>query len=545
MQQKWKHWRLFSGSVFAALGTFLIFLPAMNNKFVELDDFGYIVDNRHIDTLDWQTVVWAFTQFHEANWHPLTMLSLALDRRIWGLTPSGFHLTNVIIHSCTVFCVCFLFASLLKVASLNGPSTETWNPCNLPVTVGSIAGALLFGLHPLRVESVVWASERKDVLCLFFTVAALWCYLRYAEQRSVRPLEHFASFGTYWSVLFMACLALLSKPTAVSLPLVLLIVDWYPLARITDRHSFLGAVKEKVPLFLMTCGAGILTVVAQNYAIIQAPVVGASSRLLVACKALIFYLWKILWPAGLSPIYPHPGNVIESAPLEYLLYASVLATICITATLLGRRLRIWPALWLYYLVTLAPMLGIIQVGGQWIADRYTYLPALGISLLWGGGGAWLVGRLRQKGHAGLAMFLIGVAVCQLVSYAGLTLRTIPYWRNTETIATRVIDIMPRQVGAAYYARAKYRNEKGEYGRALEDVDAAMSIALRRASKSRYAELSMTQSKILRNLGRLPEALAAADWAIQTSVVEPPVEYIEFRNELAQNLADNPSLPQLQ
>ena len=264
----------------AALVTFLVFLTVRGNELLELDDLGYIVDNRHIDTLDWQTVVWAFTSFHEANWHPLTMLSLALDRQLWGFDPFGFHLTNILLHSCTVFGACLLFAALLKkIPFRNG------TPAREVIIGGSIAAALFFGIHPLRVESVAWASERKDVLCTLFFTAAAWWHLRYAEQRSERPTETAFGFRSWWLVLLLALLALLSKPTAVSLPLVLLIIDWYPLGRICGRNGFLRTVTEKLPLFAMAAGTSVLTVFAQQEPMSIASDLTLASRLLVACKS--------------------------------------------------------------------------------------------------------------------------------------------------------------------------------------------------------------------------------------------------------------------
>jgi tetratricopeptide (TPR) repeat protein len=520
----------------AALITFLVFLPATKNGFVELDDLDYIVNNPHIGSLDWRTVVWAFTRFHEANWHPLTMLSLALDRRLWGLDPFGFHLTSIVIHSCTVFLACFLFASLLKAAFRAGSADAAGMPNRRLVAGGSFAGALFFGLHPLRVESVAWASERKDVLCTFFAVAALWWYLRYVHQRSLRPRKGFPGFGSYWMTLLAACLALLSKPAAVSLPFVLLLLDWYPLDRIKSEGGFSQIIGEKIPLASLAAGTALLTLIAQQGPIALSSDLTAWSRLLVACKAVLFYLGKIAWPSALAPYYPHPGNVDGAVLAEYLFYAVGVAATSLAAGLLAGRQRMWAAVWAYFLVTLGPSLGIIQAGSQWAADRYTYLPALGISLLWGGGGAWLVHRLRQKGHTVPALLLAGAAVCQIASYTAVTLRIIPHWRDTGTIATREIELVPHEAGAAYYARAKYLDRAGEYRRALEDIDEALAIARRKGVRSAYSELSMTRAGILSKIGRKPEALDAVNRAIRESGAEPPPAVVEFRNELMQEMA---------
>ena len=533
--QRGKDMKIWAGALLAGLTTFVVFLPALRNGFLELDDVGYIVDNRHIAALNGNTVVWSFTHFYEANWHPLTMLSLALDRQLWGENPFGFHLTNIVLHSATVFLSCFLFASLLEKSSTERGAAERRGRDRNLVAAGSVAAALFFGLHPLRVESVVWASERKDVLCIFFVTASLWWHLRYVERRSARPERGFPAFGAYWMTLVSASLALLSKPVAVSLPLVLLIVDWYPLARITGRDSFRGALTEKAPLLLMAAGSALLTISAQHEPMSLLAGLTLSSRLLIACKAAIFYLWKTVWPASLAPYYPHPGNVAETAAAEYLPYAAGVVALS-AAAVVSRGRRVWPASWLYFLVTLAPMLGIVQTGGQWMADRYSYLPSLGLSLLWGAGVTSLIRRMRKKGHPAIAALVIGVAASQVVCYAVATERLIPVWRSTETVATREIGLFPHQAGAAYDARARYRFKAGEYAEALEDIDEALAIARRRGFAEKYSGLSMTRAGILVRLGRLQEALDAADWAIQKSEGIPPAGYLEFRDELRRKVA---------
>ena len=304
-----KGW-LLAGAFFAALATFLIFFSATGNEFVYLDDINYVIENPHIRTFDYPFVEWAFTSFFMANWHPLTMLSLALDYRIWGLSSFGFHLTNVVIHSMTVFFTCFLFAKLLLIVYRGGlenniSSSGAGNdsgmvakssrlkdaPTEALLILGSCAGALLFGLHPLRVESVAWVSERKDVLCLFFMVGSVWWYLSYATAQVAAAGKKRMITISYVMMLFLAALALLSKPVAVSLPLLLLILDWYPIGRLKNFRGLLRLVIEKLPLFALAAITSVMTVSAQNIAINQALFVDTASRFLVACKALLFYLW--------------------------------------------------------------------------------------------------------------------------------------------------------------------------------------------------------------------------------------------------------------
>jgi hypothetical protein len=515
-------------AIFTAVLTFVVFVGAIQNDFVDLDDLGYIVENRHIDTLNWQTVIWAFTCFHEANWHPLTMLSLALDRQIWGESPFGFHLVNIIIHSCTVFCSCFIIFPLLKLA--NAKARDIAN--DYTILVATVTSALYFGIHPLRVESVVWASERKDVLCIFFIVGAIWCHLRFVNIESFHGKKQFIKYGSYWTVILMTYLALMSKPTAVTLPFLLLLIDYYPLGRIVDRSSLLKSFYEKIPLLILSSVASFLTVSAQQYAIIMAPDVNGVSRLLIASKAVVYYLWKMLWPVDLAPFYPHPGNINPFIQIEYLIYFAVVcfATVIITK-LYKQNHRMWLIISLFYLIALLPMLGIIQVGGQWIADRYTYLPSLAISILWGGGGVLLCSRYWNSGRKTVSIIITVLLVCQLAWYAILTNNQIRVWRNNDTLATREIELFPLKSGAAYYSRAKFRKEHGECQNALLDIDNAIAIALRNNLTKKYSDLSLSRAEVFLCLDRIPDAFSAVDWAIQTSSDEERPAYIEYRSRL--------------
>lgn len=525
------------GALMAALAALAVFYPATGNDFVDLDDLGYIVANPHIRTFDLQMLADSFTGFFEANWHPLTMISLALDFRLWGMDPFGFHLTSIVIHCCSVFLACFLFADLFREAgSFRSGAGEDNAQLSRNGEAAAIAGALFFGLHPLRVESVAWVSERKDVLCLFFMISAMWWHIRHARRQLQAPAERPQISGAYWMVQLTACLALLSKPAAVSLLPVLLIMDWYPLGRISGRASLVRMVSEKLPLLVMTAGASLLTVAAQQYAITRAPEVAPLSRLLVACKALLFYFWQTLWPVGLAPFYPHPGNVHAKDLSAYLPYLLLVAVISVVVTWRATFDRKWAALWLYYLAVLLPVLGIIQVGGQWIADRYTYLPALGVSLLWGGGLFRCAEQILQRGGKTAAIALITFAMLQLSIYTVQTSRMIQVWRNSETLETREIKLFPHQVGAAYYSRAKYRNEKGRFAEALADIDEALVIARRKQLPDKFSAIHIARADILRNLGRYTEAFWAAESAINESVGTPPEAYVILRDDLAKQVA---------
>jgi tetratricopeptide (TPR) repeat protein len=227
----------------------------------------------------------------------------------------------------------------------------------------------------------------------------------------------------------------------------------------------------------------------------------------------------------------HPGNVAVTQLNAYLQYVIIVVAVCLCAFAGLRNSRKWVAICLYYGITLLPMLGLIQVGGQWAADRYSYLPALGLSFAWGACVAWTVHKLIS-GNRSWHIVLIGVVLCcQLAGYVVLTVRQIGFWRTTETLATRVIDLMPHESGAVYLARAMYRNEQGAYGQALSDIGQAMALALKRGHTSAYFSIALEQAVILKNLGRYAEALAIAEWGTQASSGPPPADALQLIQEL--------------
>jgi hypothetical protein len=533
-------------AIISASLTFLVFSISLGNDFVALDDYAYIVNNSHIEVFNWNTVFWALTSFHEGNWHPLTMISLAVDRSLWGLQPAGFHFVNVLIHCATVLSACYLFYYLLRAVVSSHHKTSPEVCCSDTVDspssafterilfAGSIAGALFFGLHPLRVESVVWASERKDVLCLFFLTTSLVMYIRYVRMHVISPETPFWCCHEYLCALILAILAQASKPTAVSLPLLLCIIDWYPLQIITDKRSLFRSLKNKIPFFVLAVIGVILTISAQQVAINNSPSISLMSRLLIACKALLFYIAATVYPSGLNAFYIHPGEVSSSTLVGYMFIAILVVSITITVVRVRRLHPQWMALWFMYCISLLPMLGLIQVGGQWVADRYSYLPSLGISLLWGGGLMHLYVTLRQERRP-LANILLICAASQLILLTVITVRQISVWKNTETLATRIIDTQPHLSGSPYLARAIYRNRAGRYNEALDDSNEALKIALRGRFTRTYLQTACVQADVLKNMGRFSESLAILDWGIDTSIDPLTSDVIQLRSELVRKI----------
>jgi protein O-mannosyl-transferase len=437
----------------AALITFIVYLPVLNNDFLlTWDDNGYIVRNPYIRSFDLGLIKWAFTDFTTGNWHPLTWMSHALDYAIWGLNPAGHHLTSIIFHAVNTFLVTLLTIELTaalrerKIPDAHSPSLDepsTW--------IAAVVAGLLFGLHPLHVESVAWASERKDLLCALFFLLSIAAYLNYvrgadsaAGVKKVAP-QFFNKHYLYAVGFFI--FALSSKSMAVTLPLVLLILDWYPLNRMRQGKSIGTLLAEKLPFISLSLVFSILTVAAQEKggAMGSLEYTSLSTRVLVGSEALVSYLGKMIWPATLSPFYPYPNpETVSLWTFEYGL--AVVLVVGITALCLGmvRKHRLWLSVWSYYVVTLAPVLGIVQVGSQSMADRYTYLPSLGPFLATGLAAAWVVKKINmiRKGRTAARIVGVAVAVSLFVALSYLTVKQVGIWKDSTRFWFYIIEHEP-------------------------------------------------------------------------------------------------------
>lgn len=340
--------------------TLIAFGEVGQHRFIQFDDAYLLTENPAVqEGLSRQGIIWAFTTTRGGNWTPLTWFSHLLDVQIFGLAPGGHHLTNLLFHLANTL---LLFFWLQRATGDLGPA---------------FLAAALFAWHPLHVESVAWVAERKDVLSAFFWLLALWAYLKFGE----RPGR-----GRYGLLLLCFTLGLMSKPMVVTLPLVLLFLDYWPLGRWTpDAGSAKGLILEKLPLLALAAVCGAATLYAQQEAGAVAPLeeIPVGSRVACALAAYAWYLWKMLWPTGLAVLYPHP---LDTVPLWQALGAGlILAAVSVSAFWRSRRCPYLPVGWLWYLVTLAPVIGLIQVGSQAWADRYTYIPFIGLFIMaaWG------------------------------------------------------------------------------------------------------------------------------------------------------------------
>ncbi len=463
-----------------ALLVFIVYVPALQNEYVSWDDPSYVFENHHIQTIDAAFIRWALFDFNVANWHPLTWLSYALDYAFWGLSPLGYHLTNIILHSINVFLLVLLIVRLLEMAQKRMASTAN-SLSSDSLRIAAVMTGLLFGLHPLRVESVAWISERKDLLCGSFFLLSILVYSKYVGSEHNRTAEkrlvtRFFHKHYLLSMTFFA-LALLSKPMAITLPVVLLILDWYPFGRIASLRTFFIAFIEKIPFLAFSFASSILTILAAQA---TAPLPSLelfplSTRLLVATQSLIIYTWKIIWPMHLVPFYPYPANP-SILSLEFFIPAVLVVGISITCLIIAKKHKLWLTTWGYYVITITPVIGIIQVGAQSRADRYTYLPSISLFLLIGLGMAWIWEKISVSKRHALSYKIVSTAITILIfiSLSILTVKQIGIWKNDLNLWTYVIEKEPK-VYFAYSNRAMINRKLGELDKAIDDLNKAIEL----------------------------------------------------------------------
>ena len=392
-----------------ALMTFAIYYQVIHHPFSNYDDGEYVGQNFKIQQgITRATVRWALTSTEHANWHPLTWLSHALDWQVFGSLAAGHHFTSLLLHVLNVVLLFFLLAGVTRS------------------TARSLLVAALFALHPINVESVAWVAERKNVLCTFFFLLALLAYARYARRPNV---------GRYGLVALLFACGLASKPMVVTFPFVLLLLDYWPLQRIKGWSNPSPAFPapqfaawrlglEKVPLIALSAADCVLTLIAQHRvnAIRPATAFPFSLRIQNAIFSYATYLWKVIWPARLAVLYPYPGGGIPAWRL------TIAALLLIAVSLWVWRERSRPYLlmgWLWFVGMLVPVIGLIQVGEQGMADRYAYLPLMGIFMMvvWGGFDLSQNAAKRVRWPAGVAAVLV------LFALAGFTWRQVGFWRT--------------------------------------------------------------------------------------------------------------------
>ncbi len=491
----------------AAVFTLLIYLPALRNGFVNWDDPAYTYDNIHIRSLDIYFFRWAFFDFHFYNWHPLTWISHGLDYALWQLDPAGHHLSSILLHGVNTFLVGVLVCALFRAGGAGERAA---------LNAAFVTG-MLFGIHPLHVESVAWVSERKDVLCALFFFLSLLSYIRYASGSGSEMRRTPFGHKHYSLALVFFFLALLSKPMAISLPVVFLILDWYPLGRLGRKGAIRALLAEKLPFLILSVFSGLVTVLAQAYggAVVELTAIPMATRVVMAFHSLAFYLVKMIWPADLIAFYPYPQNAPLSS-IEYLfpvLFVFLATAVCL---LQSKRRKIWLAAWAYYLITLLPVLGIVKVGGMAMADRYTYLPSLGPFLLAGCGAALLYEKVdvSARRHGLVKVSLFSTFVVLVALYSALTVQQVRIWKNGVVLWTQVIDSLSKDdekayinIDIPYENRGTAFTKAGRFEEALSDFSRAFYL---NPNATKYHNRGCAFEKV----GRFEEALADYSRAIE-------------------------------
>jgi protein O-mannosyl-transferase len=507
-----------------AVVTLAVYWPVHGHDFVNYDDADYASANPHVQSgLKWANVVWALKTGFASNWHPLTWCSHMLDWQLFGNSPGAFHLVNVLFHSANAV---LLFLLLRRMTS------ALWR---------SLVVAALFALHPVHVESVAWISERKDVLSTLFFLLTLWAYVEYADRRgtespkaeapnqkapSPKSTHHAARLTPpapaptepqakasplpyYFLALLLFALGLMSKPMLVTLPFVLLLLDYWPLRRLhlSTINFPLSTLLEKLPFLALCVASSIVTYIVQHEGGAVSTQLPLGGRVANALVSYVRYVGKMLWPENLSVLYPHPGYW----PWKPVLGSALLLLVITVAVLFFARRKAYLATgWFWFLGTLVPVIGLVQVGIQCMADRYTYIPLIGlfIILVWGVSDARPPRPCRGP-------VLTGLASLALVASAVLTLQQEQYWRDSEALFTRAVQVT-RNNYLAYNNLGFYLSSKGRVDEAMENYRKSLDL------NPNYEDALNNMGYALAGLKRYQEAIPYYKQALRMRPKHPEV-----------------------
>ena len=463
-----------------ALVTIAVYWPATRCGFVNYDDQDYVTDNLHVQAgLNMEGVKWAFFNAVSANWHPVTMLSHMLDCQLFGLQPWGHHLTSVSLH---------VINTVLVFLLLRRMTGAIWR---------SLMVAAVFGLHPLHVESVAWVAERKDVLSTLFWILTLWAYVKYVESTQIRNSKSKVWYG---AALAMFVFGLMSKAMLVTMPCVLLLLDYWPLKRFKSGRTWL-LIMEKIPFFVLAAVASVVTFVVQQQggAMTTIESIPLGARIGNVLISYCCYLGKMIWPTNLAVLYPHPGYW----PQEQVLLAGVF--LCGVSMLLFVMRGQYPFLlmgWLWFCGTLVPVIGLVQVGDQAMADRYTYVPSLGLLILTNWGVFELTRRWRYQA---IALALAGSVVIALC--IAVTRRQLEYWKDSEALFRHTLEVTENNY-VAHDSLGMALVKKGQTQEAISQLQEAIRL------KPDYAKAYDNLGTTLGSKGQIDEAINQFQEAIR-------------------------------
>jgi tetratricopeptide (TPR) repeat protein len=521
---------------FVALVTVLVHSPGLFNQLVNWDDAQYVILCTQVHGLTWENFRFFLTTPYFANYHPVTSFSFMGDHAIWGLDPTGWHLTNILLHGLNSVWVYLLALALLRPRTLPEDDREP-SPAFSPVVLGAVAAALIYSLHPLRVEVAAWVSARKDLVCAAFFLPSLLLWLRY-----IRTESRTASWLPYVACLILFFLALMSKPMAITLPLVLLLLDTF------DRRPLcLRLLVEKVPFFALSALSAIITLWAQTEggALREDLAYDWWIKAQTVTYGFVFYIGQWFWPVSLSPIYaygsaPHPILPGAAAYAPFLLVLlGILAAAC------AWRSRLWAFAWGMYFIMLLPVVQMIPIGNAYAADRYTYLPMVGLSIALGAGLQSLIARRGLRSPATAAA--LAATASLLVIWSIQSIQYTRAWRTDKTLWTHAISHHPSSIAYANLASDQVRSYQGR--KALEYVDKAiylnpknhMALSTRGSAQMMMGDMESAvesfQAAIAINpkfeapytnlgyallkLERYTEAIAVVDRALETNVNPAP------------------------
>lgn len=478
--------------IFIVVSTFAVYLQVQDHQFINYDDPSYVTENLNVKAgLTRESIAWAFTTSHIYEWAPINWLSYMLDYQIYGPNPKGFHLTNLFFHIANALT---LFLVLLRMTG------ALWQ---------SGLVAILFALHPFNVDSVAWIAERKNVLSTFFWFLTMWAYVHYIKEPNIKR----------YSLVFIALtLGLMSKAMLITLPFVLLLLDYWPLNRLnlenknetafpvqTENHTAPShLILEKLPLLALVAGSIITSLVVLGESLESLDAYPLPERIVNALVSYLMYLQKMIWPSGLSVIYAYPVNDLPA--WKGLACGLILTVITIIVI---RKLRQFPYLavgWLWYLGTLVPVIGIVQSGGQAMADRYAYVPLIGIFIMV----AWGLPDLMEKWRHRDKVLIVLAGIC-IPTLMVVTWNQVSHWRSTITIFEHAIRVTDKEYPGFAFAHNNLGIALYE-GRSTEEAISHLKIAIRLYPD--YLDAHNNLGSVLLTEGKTDEAIPHFKTAIK-------------------------------